>query len=184
MRAKKNQSKTWRKNVGRVIRTANGGKTITSKGGTEFSLGDSWDGKVSDRGVPVVYGDKHSRKSSEKGFQHLVRYIEALKNWDKGGRQVNRPYRYEYSMRPKGIGSNSIDRDMKLVPMSEVRAPEGRKPELIMRASDKMKTGQEPDYYKVWDEKRNQWSTRPVETEELDRYRQENRVFRTPSIRF
>ena len=190
MRASKKPSKNMQKGARkmrrreRTLRAAPPANEITSEGGTSFSVGPNFEGEVSERGVPTTYR-LDSPEIDEKGFQHLLRYLPAMKEWnEKGGQQWGRPFRYEYSMRPKGIGSNPTDRNMQLAPMSAIRRLEGRKPEIIMRANDRMKSGQEPDYYKVWDEKRNQWSTRPVETEELDRYRQENRVFKTPSIRF
>lgn len=66
--------------------------------------------------------------------------------------------------------------DHRLRPMTPIKTQTGRQPELIMRANPRMKTGEEPNYYKVWDDKRKQWTTRPVEPEELDRYRRQNRI--------
>lgn len=189
MRASKKPSKNMQKGARkmrrteRILRAGPPANEITSEGDIKFSVGSDFIGKMSDRGVPIT-PRLEDPKIDEKGFQHLLRYLASMEKWNEGGHQGRKPFRYEYSMRPKGIGSNPTDRDMQLAPMSAIRSPEGRKPDLIMRANDKMKSGQEPNYYKVWDEKRKQWSTRPVEPEELDRYREENRVFRTPSIRF
>lgn len=93
-----------------------------------------------------------------------------------------RPFRLEYMIRPRMPETPELDKTLR--PMMAVKRKEGRKPELIMRPNDQMQTGQEPNYYKVWDEGRKQWSTRPVEPEELDRYRRENRIFVTPRVSF
>lgn len=68
------------------------------------------------------------------------------------------------------------ERDMSLRPMMVRKQQKGRQPELIMRSNPRMRTGQEPNYYKVWDDKRKQWTTRPVEPEELQYYRKRNRI--------
>ena len=53
-----------------------------------------------------------------------------------------------------------------------------------MKADQSMSTGASPDYDVYWDEKRKQWKTRPIDQEEVDRYKKENRIFVTPRISF
>jgi hypothetical protein len=67
----------------------------------------------------------------------------------------------------------SEELDMNLRPMRVIRST-GRKPQRMMRSNPNMRTGQEPNYDVIWDEKRKQWTTRPIEPEELDYYRREN----------
>lgn len=144
---------------------------------------DQFAGKVYNDGRPAVYYPENlSSEQEERNYQSLVRHMSAMKEWEESGRQGDRPFRFDYMMRPRKIESPELDKSLR--PMTAVKRKEGRKPELVMRSNDKMKTGQEPNYYKVWDEGRKQWTTRPVEPEELDRYRRENSVFRTPRISF
>ncbi len=57
-----------------------------------------------------------------------------------------------------------------------------RQPKLIYKSSNKTRTGQEPDYYVYYDSKGNP-KTRPVESEERDRYMKENRIRRPQVIK-
>lgn len=131
-------------------------------------------GEVYDNGRPAVYYPENlSSEQDEKNHQSHLRYIEEVKKWEEGGRKGKKPFRFEYMLRPRVPQTPELD--MSLKPMSDVKPKQGRQPELIMRSNPQMQTGQEPNYYKVWDDKRKQWSTRPVEPEELDRYQRENR---------
>jgi hypothetical protein len=69
----------------------------------------------------------------------------------------------------------SEELDMNLRPMRVIRST-GRMPRRVMRSNPNMRTGQEPNYDVIWDEKRKQWTTRPIEPEELDYYRRKNKV--------
>lgn len=60
----------------------------------------------------------------------------------------------------------------------------GREAVRVMKANPQMRTGASPDYDVYWDEKRKQWKTRPIDQEEVDRYKKENRIFVTPRISF
>ena len=60
----------------------------------------------------------------------------------------------------------------------------GREAVRVMKADQSMSTGASPDYDVYWDEKRKQWKTRPIDQEEVDRYKKENRIFVTPRISF
>ena len=51
-----------------------------------------------------------------------------------------------------------------------------RNTELMYKLNANMRTGQEPDKYKVWDEKGKKWSMRDVEPEELEYYRNKNKI--------
>jgi len=51
-----------------------------------------------------------------------------------------------------------------------------RNTELMYKLNANMRTGQEPDKYKVWDEKSKSWKMRDVEPEELERYKKENQI--------
>lgn len=87
---------------------------------------------------------------------------------------------------PLGVGRNQTPKRDILIKKDGSKST-GRKPELMMRSNPRMRTGQEPNYYKVWDNKRKQWTTRPVEPEELERYRKENKIIEpivTPPISF
>lgn len=86
--------------------------------------------------------------------------------------KINRPVRHMYPIEKKGLPE--YEPDMELKPLFQIKK-QGREPELIMKPNPQMRTGQEPNYYRVWDDNRRQWSTRPVEPEELDYYRQQNR---------
>jgi len=196
MRPKKRDLHNMQKN-GRVMRkierrmrqqpyqTMNDGTLLfTDREGIQYSVpADQWAGRVYDNGRPAVYRPENlSAEQEERNYQNLIRYTEERKQWEEGGRQGKPPFRFEYTMRPRRPESPEIDKSLRT--MSAVKRKEGRKPELIMRSNSQMQTGQEPNYYKVWDEDRKQWSTRPVEPEELDRYRRENKVFRTPRVSF
>lgn len=87
--------------------------------------------------------------------------------------EVRRP---DPAPRPLPSRMPSSEVDKRLRPMTVLKEEKGREPELIMRANPRMRTGEEPNYYKVWDDKRKQWTTRPVEPEELERYRRQNRI--------
>lgn len=60
----------------------------------------------------------------------------------------------------------------------------GRGAVRVMKADQQMRTGASPDYDVYWDENRKQWKVRPIQQEEVDRYRKENRIFVTPRISF
>jgi hypothetical protein len=153
----------------------NGMLLFTDNSGIQYSVSpDQWSGKVYESGRPAVYLPENiSEGQRDRNFQHLVRYLGEMEDWEKSGRQGERPFRFEYMMRSRTPETPELDRNLK--PMSVVKEKKGRGPQLIMRSNPNMKTGQEPNYYKVWDEKRKQWSTRPVEPEELEYYRNKNR---------
>jgi len=165
-----------------------GSLLFTNEQGVDFTgvLSGSWSGKTTSGGSPLVYRSQDpeimARQNSYRSMARLLDYVKRMEEWDKAGRQGERPFRFEYMMRPRRPETPELDKTLR--PMTAVKRKEGRKPELIMRSNDQMQTGQEPNYYKVWDEGRKQWSTRPVEPEELDRYRRENRIYVTPSISF
>lgn len=99
------------------------------------------------------------------------------------------PFNEIQRLKPLGLSGSTVqplaERDI-IRNTRELPKP-GKQPELIMRTNQGMRTGQEPNYYKVWDDKGKQWSTRPVEPEELDRYRKENKRVEpivTPPISF
>ena len=199
MKPIKKPSKNMQKN-GRVMRRRektlraqpiqtldDGNLFMINNQGVRFTISpDQFSGKTTGGGSPLVYRSSSpeivARQNSDRQISKMLNYVRRMEEYDKGGREGERPFRFEYMMRPRRPETPELDKTLR--PMTAVKEKEGRKPELIMRANDKMKSGQEPNYYKFWDEKRKQWSTRPVEPEELDRYRQDNRVFRTPSIRF
>jgi len=90
-------------------------------------------------------------------------------------------------LEPRGvrIDQTSAERDI-IRRVIELPEP-GRQPELIMKSSNRTRTGQEPNYYRVWDDKDKQWKMRPVEPEELDFYLRENKIVEpivTPPISF
>lgn len=164
-----------------------GNLLVVNDQGVRFTVSpDQFSGKTTGGGSPLVYRSDNpqiiARQNSDREMNKMLDYVRRMEEYDEGGRQGDRPFRFEYMMRPKSMGSPELDKSLR--PMTAVKRKEGRKPELVMRSNDKMKTGQEPNYYKVWDEGRKQWTTRPVEPEELDRYRRENSVFRTPRISF
>jgi len=99
------------------------------------------------------------------------------------------PFNEIQRLKPLGLSGSTVqplaERDI-IRNTRELPKP-GKQPELIMRTNQGMRTGQEPNYYKVWDDKGKQWSTRPVEPEELDRYRRKNKRVEpivTPPISF
>ena len=153
-----------------------GNLLFTDNKGIEYVVSpDQWAGRVYDNGRPAVYYPEDiSAEQDERNFQSLIRNTEKRKEWEEGGRQGKPPFRFDYSLRPRRPESSELDKSLK--PTMSVVSKQGRKPELIMKSNPQMKTGQEPDYYKVWDNKRKQWSTRPVEPEELDRYRNKNEI--------
>lgn len=61
-------------------------------------------------------------------------------------------------------------------PKREVPQPKGRQPEVQYESNPNMKTGQSPLNMKVWDAKRKQWTTTPLEGGYRERYIQENRI--------
>jgi len=67
------------------------------------------------------------------------------------------------------------DRDMNLRPMQPIKFT-GRQPRRVMRPNPRMRTGQEPNYDVIWDDRRKQYVTRPIEPEELEYYRKQNRI--------
>tara|TARA_R100000808_G_scaffold23670_1_gene52856 strand:+ start:103 stop:531 length:429 start_codon:yes stop_codon:yes gene_type:complete len=74
------------------------------------------------------------------------------------------------------------DIDIRDIIRSEsISLPKGKEPQLIMKKSNKTRTGQEPAYYTYWDKDKKQWKRRPVEKEEYDRYMRENRI-RNPQV--
>jgi hypothetical protein len=90
-------------------------------------------------------------------------------------------------LEPRGvrIDQTPVERDI-IRRVLELPKP-GRQPELIMKSSNRTSTGQEPNYYRVWDGKDKQWKMRPVEPEELDFYLRENKIVEpivTPPISF
>ena len=81
---------------------------------------------------------------------------------------------------PKKLKSklNSIKQDSidKKLQTSTSIPTSGRAPELVYKVNGRMRTGQEPNYYKVWDKKSKSWKVRPVESEELEYYRGKNKI--------
>ena len=78
--------------------------------------------------------------------------------------------------------SDTGDIDIRDIIRSEsISLPKGKEPQLIMKSSNKTRTGQEPAYYTYWDKDKKQWKRRPVEKEESDRYMRENRI-RNPQV--
>lgn len=67
------------------------------------------------------------------------------------------------------------ERDMSLRPMQPIKST-GRQPRRVMRPNPRMRTGQEPNYDVIWDDRRKQYVTRPIEPEELEYYRRQNRI--------
>ena len=65
--------------------------------------------------------------------------------------------------------------DMNLRPMQPIKST-GRQPRRVMRPNPRMRTGQEPSYDVIWDDRRKQYVTRPIEPEELEYYRRQNRI--------
>jgi len=79
----------------------------------------------------------------------------------------------ELKSKLKTIKRDSIDKELQTstsIPTS------GRAPELVYKVNGRMRTGQEPNYYKVWDKKSKSWKVRPVESEELEYYRGKNKI--------
>jgi hypothetical protein len=88
-------------------------------------------------------------------------------------------------LEPRGLTYETPERDI----IRDVLKPSeyGREPQLIYKSSNRTRTGQEPNYYRVWDDKEKQWKMRPVEPEELDFYLRENKRVEprvTPPISF
>ncbi len=74
----------------------------------------------------------------------------------------------------KEIKQDPIDKDLK---DSTISIPTSRRnTELMYKLNANMRTGQEPYKYKVWDEKGKKWSMRDVEPEELEYYRNKNKI--------
>lgn len=67
------------------------------------------------------------------------------------------------------------ERDMNLRPMQPIKST-GMQPRRVMRPNPRMRTGQEPNYDVIWDDRRKQYVTRPIEPEELEYYRRQNRI--------
>lgn len=73
--------------------------------------------------------------------------------------------------------SDTGDIDIRDIIKSEsISLPKGKESQLVYKASNKTRTGQEPAYYTYWDKDKKQWKRRPVEKEEYDRYMRDNRI--------
>jgi hypothetical protein len=91
------------------------------------------------------------------------------------------PYVESLPMESLPMESLPIDYGLPEPTWTHSQAPKtGRDADLIMRTSNKTRTGQEPNYYRYFDNKGNP-KTRPVEPEEYDRYMRENRIH-TPQV--
>ena len=78
--------------------------------------------------------------------------------------------------------SDTGDIDIRdIIRSGSISLPKGKEPQLIMKVSNKTRTGQEPAYYTYWDKDKKQWKRRPVEKEEYDYYMRKNRI-RKPQI--
>ena len=135
---------------------------------------EQYTGRMAGARPSVYLPEGMSTEQRGRNFEHLMNHLQAMKEWDDGGRQTPQPYRFEYSMRPRSQKAPELDMSLRSTLSAEDMGPK-MKPQLIMKANPQMRTGQEPSYYKVWDDNRKQWTTRPVEPEELNYYRQKNR---------
>lgn len=78
-------------------------------------------------------------------------------------------------LEPLGIPEINLERPDGLMESNISLPKPGRKPVLIYKRNHKMRTGQEPDHYVYYDSKGNP-KVRPVEPEELEYYKKENRI--------
>ena len=75
------------------------------------------------------------------------------------------------------LGVTKNNQPLKQLMKSNASIPTSRRnTELMYKLNANMRTGQEPYKYKVWDEKGKKWSMRDVEPEELEYYRNKNKI--------
>ena len=81
----------------------NGNLLFTDNRGVRYEVPpDQFAGRVYDNGRPAVYYPENlSSEQEERNYQSLVRHMAAMEEWEKGGRQGERPFRFEYMMRPR-----------------------------------------------------------------------------------
>jgi len=82
------------------------------------------------------------------------------------------------------LGPPKNNQPLKQLMKSNASVPTSkRNTELMYKLNANMRTGQEPDKYKVWDEKGKKWSMRDVEPEELEYYRNKNKIQERQNIK-
>jgi hypothetical protein len=132
--------------------------------------GEREGGKVSEEERAEM--ERLDQEEEKEGYKKIVKYLFPA------GKREQEPLLE--LLKPR---ITTVDRGSKGLQESNISLPKGRKTELIMKSNPNMRTGQEPNYYKVWNEKSKSWKRRDVEPEELDYYRKENRI-RKPNQKF
>jgi len=132
-------------------------------------LGPEWKRNTNPLFLPKITS-KDSTAVINSSIQGKKKLTQGL--WAKGNRRVSSKIKPLESLL-KTIEQDPIDKELQAstsIPTSR------RNTELMYKLNANMRTGQEPDKYKVWDEKGKKWSMRDVEPEELEYYRNKNKI--------
>ena len=102
--------------------------------------------------------------------------------WSRVARELEfAPYNDIKLLKSRTIKQDPVDKELQAsttsIPTSK------RNTELMYKLNANMRTGQEPDKYKVWDEKGKKWRMRDVEPEELEYYRNKNKIQERQNIK-
>ena len=140
--------------------------------------------------VDHINNTKSSNVKSKKVLLDYYNYLLSLSDDDlpnsyRGGAETY-PAFFDTSMMDKAplLGPPKNNQPLKQLMKSNASVPTSkRNTELMYKLNANMRTGQEPDKYKVWDEKGKKWSMRDVEPEELEYYRNKNKIQERQNIK-